>query len=245
MNVHNIIEKICLGTYTILWIGGIVSYVFLTTLPKETTWAASAFLFFAAINVFIKSDNIKNSLTLLIIGLLGFGAEILGVYTGFPFGSYYYSDTLIPKLFGVPFALTAAWLILIAYSWQVVLWIKLPRFLAVIISAVIMVIIDLIIDPLAAGPLNFWKWKCQGIYYGIPLTNFLGWLFVSIILLSLYSQVRHTNKAHRLLGLSVILFFSIIAVSYLYIIPALIGFLIFIAHITFEIRFKHSKNFSV
>lgn len=46
-----------------------------------------------------------------------------------------------------------------------------------------MVVFDLLLDP-AAIALGYWQWFIDGMYYGIPALNYLGW-FLSSYLASL------------------------------------------------------------
>ena len=39
-----------------------------------------------------------------------------------------------------------------------------------------MVALDLLIDPLASGPLGYWIWEAKGWFCGVPLVNFFGWV---------------------------------------------------------------------
>src|SRR5581483_3953042 len=44
--------------------------------------------------------------------MIGLSVEIMGVQTGFPFGSYFYTVKLGPRLFGVPVIIGLNWLLL-------------------------------------------------------------------------------------------------------------------------------------
>jgi putative membrane protein len=55
-----------------------------------------------------------------------------------------------------------------------------------LLSAVLNTAIDLVIDPAAVNA-NFWFWSEGGLYYGVPLINFGGWLCTGF----LYSQILY------------------------------------------------------
>ena len=117
--------------------------------------------------------------------------EIVGVATGFPFGSYHYTgDNLF---FGIPPFLPFGWF---AQSYPAFVvgrialhgkvdpfpasgrW--LGRLSAIVISSFALTAFDFVWDPTQAGspqPNPEWVWANPGSYYGIPLSNFLGWLF--------------------------------------------------------------------
>lgn len=118
----------------------------------------------------------------------GFAVEVLGVATGFPFGHYSYGTTLGPRVFAVPLVIALAWA-MFAYPCLVVArrlgqsrrWPVIP------IGAVALAGWDLFLDPqmVAAG---HWNWAHQtpaipGIP-GIPVSNFAGWLVVSLLLMT-------------------------------------------------------------
>jgi putative membrane protein len=159
---------------------------------------------------------------LALAAVIGFAAEALGTAFGIPFGRYDYTDTLYPHVLGVPVVMTAAWLVLFAYVRQM----RTTPFLA----AAWMTGIDLVIDPLAAGVLNYWTWKNPGLYYGIPWTNFVGWYAVSFILFALARKPAEPNPVIAWLGLSVVAFFTLIALGAALWSAGLVGLLLILLH---------------
>ncbi|MGH2638802.1 MAG: carotenoid biosynthesis protein, partial [Rhabdochlamydiaceae bacterium] len=73
-----------------------------------------ALLFFAVGQAFYELGFRKAILFLIITSVIGFFAELLGTSTGFPFGKYYYTDFLGPKVLGVPEVVPLVWFV-IAY----------------------------------------------------------------------------------------------------------------------------------
>lgn len=122
--------------------------------------------------------------SLLALSATGFAVETTGVATGFPYGTFYYSDSLGPKVAGlVPYLLPLSWapLVLGAVAatatpesedgpWRWVTWI--------FSAAVLLTLLDGVLDPGAAS-LGFWVWPEGGLYYGVPVSNYLGWLLSS------------------------------------------------------------------
>ncbi len=124
----------------------------------------------------------KAALSLLALAAFGYWIEITGVATGLPYGTFYYGDTLGPKLFGlVPYLLPISWAPLVLGA--VAATAPKPGFQRgaarvvgwVIRSAVLLALIDGVLDPGAAS-LGFWTWPEGGPYYGIPISNYVGWL---------------------------------------------------------------------
>lgn len=149
-------------------------------LPAHVTWTAPLFLAMAGCLVLVTSDDhVASAAGSRAIGL---AAEFIGVHTGFPFGRYQYSSVLNPLLLGVPVVMTSAWFVLAAYWQQVLSPLRFSVMMRVSIFALMVTMTDLIIDPVAAGPLGYWMWEAPGWYYGIPASNFAGWLMVSALI---------------------------------------------------------------
>ena len=120
---------------------------------------------------------------LIFIGILGFFYEVLGVKIGILFGSYNYTSVFNLKLFSVPLVMISAWIIIVNYSLSFIQNIRNKFF--IIYGSVIMVIIDLVIDPIAVHGLKIWTWDEQGPYFEIPTHNFFGWFLLSLPIFTL------------------------------------------------------------
>jgi bisanhydrobacterioruberin hydratase len=119
----------------------------------------------------------RAALSLLALSAFGYAIEAIGVTTSFPYGSFYYGDALGPKALGlVPYLLPVSYAPLVigalAASWS-----SEPRSRALWIlrSALLLTLMDGVLDPGAAS-LGFWAWPEGGAYYGVPLSNYAGWL---------------------------------------------------------------------
>jgi putative membrane protein len=119
----------------------------------------------------------RAALGMLAVAAFGYAIETIGVVTGLPYGSFYYGDALGGKLLGlVPYLLPISYAPLVigavAASWS-------PNFprraLWIFRSALLLTLIDGVIDPGAAS-LGYWVWPEDGAYYGVPLSNYAGWL---------------------------------------------------------------------
>jgi putative membrane protein len=122
--------------------------------------------------------------------------ENLGVRTGFPYGHYYFTDIMGPKLLNVPVLLGLAYVGMAYLSWtlaRVILGgihrpLVGPRVLALpVIAAFIMVAWDLSQDPVWGTILRCWIWLQGGAYFGVPVTNFLGWFLTVYIIYQLFA----------------------------------------------------------
>ncbi len=113
-----------------------------------------------------------------IIVAIGWGAEYIGVQTGFPFGKYSYTKILRPQIGKIPIIVPGAWAMMLPAAWSVS-WVSNP-FATIAIGAGAMTAWDLFIDPLMVR-WNYWRWHRKGRYFGVPLTNFFGWFFTSSV----------------------------------------------------------------
>jgi putative membrane protein len=114
---------------------------------------------------------------------IGGSFEILGIRTGFPFGSYYFTDLMGPKIFGVPVLLGLAYVGMGYLSWtlgRMILGNGEPiagfSFVAVpLVASFLMVAWDLAMDPIWSTVTHAWIRRHGGGYFGVPVSNFFGW----------------------------------------------------------------------
>ena len=205
--------KALLVAYSVMWAGGIGNYVLIGHAPLDAPWTASLFLLLAGVIVLTTSAR-RDWLGLCIAAALGFASEMHGVKYGIIFSSYVYTEVLQPQFAGVPLVMFSAWLVLLAYVRQMLVPLRLAVWLEIILVSVWMTAIDLVIDPLAANQLGYWRWAQAGWYYGIPLHNFVGWFVVSLCVFALVRQSWQPNEWATLVGLSITTFFTAIALSF-------------------------------
>ena len=144
----------------------------------------------------------------LIIIIAGFAAEWIGVHKHWLFGNYAYGKTLGIKINQIPVMIGINWFLLV-YSTSVFLqkvsiktvWLK------IISGSVILVLLDLIIEPVAVR-FDYWHWL-NGV---VPYKNYAGWLIVSLILLTVfhYFKFRFQNRVAAVLLIVQFLFFAVL-----------------------------------
>lgn len=216
--------------YAVMWLGGVAHYILYGAPPLDAPWAASVFLLLAGLLVLLNTA-LKCWPSLTLAAALGFAAEVLGVRYGFIFSPYHYTEVLQPQLLNVPLVMLSAWLVLVAYVREMLSIGRWPRWLIALLAAAWMTAIDLVIDPLAAHQLAYWRWAQGGIYYGIPAHNFLGWFVVSFIIFGLLPPRAQANRWARYIGLSIILFFTAIAFAYRLTLAGNIGLILCLVHV--------------
>lgn len=147
--------------------------------------------------------------------LVGNVVENLGVVTGIPYGRYYFVELMGPKLFHVPVLLGLAYIGMAYVSWMLARVIAGPRLIATpLLAAFIMTAWDLAQDPVWATVLHGWVWRDGGAWFGVPLTNYLGWLgtvFLIYLLFALYLRRRPAPAITRAAALPAIVFYALCA----------------------------------
>ena len=146
---------------------------------------------------------------LFYIFCLGFLVELIGVKTGFLFGDYQYGSSLGFKIWDVPLIIGVNWIILVLGSRGVINYFVNNNKIQIVSSAVLMVFLDFIIEPVAIL-LDFWSWS-NGI---VPIQNYIMWFIVAIFMQNIIS--KHSIFIPFKLGSSIILsqflFFIIILI---------------------------------
>ena len=124
-----------------------------------------------------------------VVFLAGLLVEIIGVATGFPFGSYYYGNSLGWKIWEVPLVLGLNWWILVYGSIHLAKVITKHRLIQIILAPALMLGLDTLIEPLCET-LDFWYWKNSVI----PFENYVSWYIISIVLIGLYFSIYKASK---------------------------------------------------
>lgn len=120
--------------------------------------------------------------------LIGFGAEVAGVKTGRPFGSYNYSGRLGPKVAGVPALAAAAWTMMASPCWTVAGLVTRRRGARAALAAGALTAWDLALDPRMVRE-GYWTWPGGGRYEDVPASNFLGWFAVGGAIFAVWAVV--------------------------------------------------------
>ncbi len=130
--------------------------------------------------------------------------ENTSILTGFPFGHYHYTNLLGPKLFLVPLLIGPAYFANGYFAWVIgnVLAGGVRRessafttFAVPFIASFVMVMWDLTLDPRASTIQHQWIWEQGGGYFGVPLTNYLGWFFTVYLFLQLFALFVRVRPA--------------------------------------------------
>ena len=150
--------------------------------------------------------SIKLIKAIIVIYLIGVLAEVLGVRYNIIFGNYYYGNSLGPQVLEVPLIIGFNWLTLSFATYGVSSYLFKNKTVITVFASILMVLTDYIIEPMA-GALDFWYWAGGNI----PIQNYVGWFFVSLIIHSILVKMnfKFNIKLCLALLLSQILFFTI------------------------------------
>lgn len=219
--------------YSLFWFAGVCAFAFYNGVPPETAWSGPFFIWLAGImTLMVARPEIR--LALLLAGIVGFLAELLGVHTDIVFSGYTYTAAFGSKFMEVPWVMVSAWIIVIGYATALFRARIANPWLFALVGACWLVAIDLVIDPVAVYPMKIWIWEDPGHYYGIPFENFLGWFMVGFVCLYLVHRATPKyvpNPGLGAIGVSIVLFDATIALSRGMFLPAMLGFGLALAHV--------------
>jgi len=138
--------------------------------------------------------------------LITFTIENIGVATGIPFGRYHFNvDRSLPYIGAIPIIVGPLYFGIGYYAW-IVAGILLDdadlrldaRFNTValpIAAAFITVQWDVVVDPAASTLQGAWQWHQGGGYFGVPLSNFIGWYATVWLVFQSYALMIHRRPA--------------------------------------------------
>lgn len=181
------------------------------------------FAFFAAfLLVCVPHVGWRRTLTFTVAGyLIAFGSEWLSINTGFPYGWYYYINATSHKelwIAGVPFFDSLSYVFLSYCSYATALFILSPlkawrwnvvtletrrirrSISALVLGAFLQTFLDIVIDPVALQGRRWflgqiYGYKEQGIHFGVPLSNYWGWLLTSLFLVGAFQIIDARRRA--------------------------------------------------
>jgi putative membrane protein len=175
------------------------------------------FAFFAAfLLACVPHVGWRRTLSFTVVGyLIAFTSEWLSINTGFPYGWYYYIDTTSSRelwVAGVPFFDSLSYVFLAYCSYTTALLIISPlrawrgnmvtletrsirrSLSALILGAFLQTFLDIVIDPVALQGRRWflgqiYGYREPGIHFGVPLSNYWGWLLTSFFLVGAFQLI--------------------------------------------------------
>jgi uncharacterized membrane protein len=152
-----------------------------------------------------KVYRLRGILSFIFLSLLiGNFLENLSILSGFPFGHYHFTDVMGPKILAVPILLGLAYVGMGYISWTVARVIlgdagePLTGSRPVtrpLVAAFVMVAWDLSQEAIWSNLLGAWRWHEGGAYFGVPLSNFLGWYLTVYLIYQSFALLVRTAGA--------------------------------------------------
>lgn len=181
-----------------------VSGFFVVEFPdvEGASYASYGFNLLIALPAFIalvqQLGALRGAVALVVVSVFGYLIEGTGTATGFPYGQFHYGDAMGPRIFDhVPYLLPLSYVPLVIGAVAVVAGTRniLAR---IALGGLLLVVIDGVLDP-GAVSLGFWIWPGGGPYYGVPLSNYGGWLISGLIASALLVLIGGRRLDRRVL----------------------------------------------
>lgn len=135
-----------------------------------------------------------------IVGVASFLLEACSIATGFPFGFYHHQGAPGPAPLGVPVSVMTGYIVLGWFAWTLARLITrqipwkisgIERFVTPIVGGFILAGFDYPLDPIGSTVREMWVFRDPGGQFGVPLTNYLGWIFTGWASFQLFALLEH------------------------------------------------------
>src|SRR5258706_8164047 len=161
--------------------------------PEAVLVCLTTFATLAALTRHLPAQNVL--LAAAIVAVIGGAAHLLAVVYAVPFGPLHFTDEFGPRLFDkLGWAMPLIWIVAVLNSRGVARLILRPwrkirayGFWLIAITAVLAVLFDAACEPFATRVNHYWFWlptKLPFTWYGAPVSNFAGWLLISVLILA-------------------------------------------------------------
>ena len=180
-----------------------------TVMRLGWTWSGPTYVALGALAALAHAAGaigLRRALLLFAVAVsISLGAELLGTSTALPFGEYHYSTLLGPRVFGlVPFPIPVSWFYMLYASLAIGARIRPvrgnggSRWGRAALAGLILVAWDVAMDPAMVRTAH-WAWGTGDVFrsalpgwladffardafYGMPLSNWLGWLLTGTVI---------------------------------------------------------------
>ncbi len=160
---------------------------------------------------------------------LAWASEFISIHYGFPYGDYFYIPSTTDRelwVFGVPFMDSLSYVFLSYCSYSLAVFVMSPvavrsenlitletprirrSWQVLVLGAFLFVFLDIVIDPVALLGAKWFLGKIygyhhEGFYFGIPMSNFGGWLIVGAVLTATLQELEALPFLDSNQGLSI------------------------------------------
>ncbi len=211
-----------------LFISGFITGIY--GIPKGYPIISSLFPIIFALPMFytlFRYYSFATTLALLtILSIFALGIETVGVLTGFPYGQFFYTDMFAYKLFDVtPIIVPFGWIPIVVGAYHLTQRFSLGSIHKNYLLFIVLILLtDAIVDP-GAVRLGMWGYAEGGVYYGVPVSNFFGWILSGTIAFALLNHFFKQTSSDRIIFYfaCLILYWTGIAIGSALILPGLVG----------------------
>lgn len=127
----------------------------------------------------------------ILIYVLGFTAEWIGVHKGWLFGDYVYGETLGINVFEIPLTIGINWFLLVYSAGVTMQLLRIKSSWArIILGALVLVLLDMQIEPVAVR-FDYWHWADSIV----PIKNYVCWFLVSGLMLWIFEQFKFKKQS--------------------------------------------------
>ncbi len=160
---------------------------------------ALAFLLCVALHASLSYRWLGTGAFFVIVYVVAFVFEALSIATGFPFGFYEHGPSFGMQVLRVPLMVPLVYVLLGWFAWTLACIIVrerptqrggATRVVTPLAAAFILTGFDFVYDPIGSAALGLWVYRDPSGYFGVPLTNFLGWLLTSWVAFQLFALVE-------------------------------------------------------
>lgn len=150
-----------------------------------------ALILSGALAVFFALPERRRAIAAIAVFSVGAVSEIVGMFTGIPFGKYAYTGAWWP---GIPMGAGHEFPLILPFAWMMiaagsVLWLRtwLTPIPAVLCGAVLATLVDIVMEPVMVGPLGYWVWLDPvwpiggSLPGGVPFMNAVGWFSTTVV----------------------------------------------------------------
>jgi len=201
--------------------------LFQTLLYTATVRPYVVAFFLAFLTLSLINRGLLRTLLFLVLGYgLAFLSEWSSIRTGFPYGLYHYIYPAMEGelvIGGVPIWDSLSYVFLAYTSYELTCFLKSQW--PSLIAPILMVALDIVIDPLAARGDQWFLGRIfyypeGGPYFGVPYSNFAGWFVVGACILNAYMflekklPLRNTPSSRSLFLAGPAFYYAILAFNW-------------------------------
>jgi putative membrane protein len=212
-----------------LWFGLALTWTLAVAFGGQTGLAAQSV---AAVSILVMAGHavvglgrIEACAFAAICLLVTFTMENVGVLTGFPFGRYVFLvEGDLPHIGMVPPIVGPLYFGMGYASWVIANLLLNGRVAPLsrhgvvtlpILSAFVMTQWDVVMDPAGSTLAKAWIWRDGGGYFGVPLSNFLGWFLVTWLYFQGFALFAYRRRVKGAARSHSRLFWAVPVLSYL------------------------------